>query len=105
MRIIRAVGERLGVPMAKYYINLERTGNMSAASIPVALDEAVRSGFIKHGNIVLMMAFGGGFTWGATLLEWRKPEPSQRVSAKDVSRVRVSNAQKRRFSTNASNLW
>ena len=71
----------------------------------MALDEAVRAGFIKHGNIVLMMAFGGGFTSGATLLEWRKPEPSQRTSAKDASRVRVSNAQKRRFSTNASNLW
>lgn len=105
MRIIRAVGERLGSPVEKYYINLDRTGNMSAASIPVALDEAVRAGFIKHGAIVLMMAFGGGFTWGATLLEWRKPEPAQRVSAKDVSRMRVSNAQKRRFSTNASNLW
>jgi len=69
MRIIRAVGERLGSPIEKYYINLDRTGNMSAASIPTALDEAVRTGFIKQGNIVLMMAFGGGFTSGATLME------------------------------------
>jgi len=105
MRIIRAVGERLGSPMEKYYNNLERTGNMSAATIPVAFDEAIRAGFVKDGAVVLMMAFGGGFTWGATLLEWRKPEPSQRVGAKDASRVRVANAQKRRFSTNASNLW
>ena len=105
MRIIRAVGERLGSPIEKYYNILERTGNMSAASIPVALDEAVRAGFIKHGAIVLMMAFGGGFTWGATLLEWRKPEPSQKIGAKTESRVRISNAQKRRFATNASNLW
>ena len=102
MRIIRAVGERLGSPFEKYYNNLERTGNMSGATIPVAFDEAVRAGFVKHGNIVLMMAFGGGFTWGATLMEWRRPDPSQRVSAKTVS---MANAQKRRFSTNASNLW
>ncbi|MDD5678055.1 MAG: ketoacyl-ACP synthase III [Kiritimatiellae bacterium] len=105
MRIINAIGERLGVPLEKYYINLPSTGNMSAASIPVALDEAVRAGFVKDGAVVLMMAFGGGFTWGATLMEWRKPEPSQRSSAKDISRARVANAQKRRFSTNASNLW
>ncbi|MFH1478033.1 MAG: beta-ketoacyl-ACP synthase III [Verrucomicrobiota bacterium] len=105
MRIIRAVGERLGSPIEKYYNILERTGNMSAASIPVALDEAVRSGFVKHGDIILMMAFGGGFTWGAMVLEWHKPEPFRKVSVKDAHRVRVSNAQKRRFSTNASNLW
>ena len=102
MRIIRAIGERLGTAMEKYYINLERTGNMSAASIPTALDEAARAGFVKHGAIVLMMAFGGGFTSGATLLEWRKPEASPRISAKTAN---VANAQKRRFSTNASNLW
>jgi len=105
MRIIRAVGTRLGSPMEKYYNNLERTGNMSAATIPVALDEAVRSGFVKHGAIVLMMAFGGGFTWGATLLEWRKPVPSQEIGSKAISRARASGVQKRRFSTNASNLW
>ena len=105
MRIIRAVGTRLGSPMEKYYNNLERTGNMSAATIPVALDEAVRSGFVKHGAIVLMMAFGGGFTWGATLLEWRKPVPSQEIGSKALSRARASGVQKRRFSTNASNLW
>lgn len=102
MRIVRAVGERLGSPIEKYYINLERTGNMSAASIPVALDEAVRAGFVKNGALILMMAFGGGFTWGATLMEWRKPESSHRAGAKTAH---VANAQKRRFSTNASNLW
>jgi 3-oxoacyl-[acyl-carrier-protein] synthase-3 len=69
-RIVQAIGARLGAPLEKYYLNLERTGNMSAASIPVALDEAARAGFIRKGDIVLLVAFGGGFTWAATILEW-----------------------------------
>ena len=70
MRIIQAIGERLGGEPAKYFVNLERYGNMSAASIPVALDEAEARGLLKRRDIVLLVAFGGGFTWGATLLEW-----------------------------------
>jgi len=71
MRIIQAIGNRLGdKKLEKFCINLDRVGNMSAASIPVALDEYVRDGRIKKGNIVVMVAFGGGFTWGATVLEW-----------------------------------
>jgi 3-oxoacyl-[acyl-carrier-protein] synthase-3 len=52
------------------YVNVERVGNMSSASEPVALDEAVREGRLKKGDIVLLVAFGGGITWGATVLEW-----------------------------------
>jgi 3-oxoacyl-[acyl-carrier-protein] synthase-3 len=70
MRIIQAIGERLGGPLEKYYINLDHFGNMSAASIPVALDEAAQKGLIKRHDIIMLVAFGGGFTWGATLLEW-----------------------------------
>jgi len=70
MRIIQAIGERLGAPPEKYFINLDHCGNMSAASIPVALDEAAQKGLIKRHDVVLLVAFGGGFTWGATLLEW-----------------------------------
>jgi 3-oxoacyl-[acyl-carrier-protein] synthase-3 len=70
MRIIQAVGDRLGAPPDKMYVNVERVGNMSSASIPVALDEAVRNGRLKKGDIVLSGAFGGGFTWGATVMEW-----------------------------------
>ena len=70
MRIVEAIRERLGARPEKFYINLDRMGNMSAASIPVALDEAVRSGRIKTGNVVVMVAFGGGFTWGATVMRW-----------------------------------
>lgn len=69
-RIVQAVGSRLGAPIEKYYLNVDRCGNMSAASVAVALDEAVRTGFIKDRDIVLMMAFGGGFTSAATILEW-----------------------------------
>lgn len=70
MRIVQAIGNRLGAPVEKYFLNLERYGNMSAASVPVALDEAVQKGLIKRHDVVLLVAFGGGFTWGATLLEW-----------------------------------
>lgn len=70
IRIIQAIGNRLGAPLNKYYVNLEHCGNMSAASVPVAFDEAVSKGLIKRHDIVMLLAFGGGFTWGATLLEW-----------------------------------
>lgn len=70
MRIIQAIADRLGAPPEKVCVNLERVGNMSSASIPVALDEAVREGRLKKGDVVLFVAFGGGFTWGATVLEW-----------------------------------
>jgi len=70
MRIIQAIGERLGAPPEKYFVNLDRYGNMSAASIPVALDEAVQKGLIKRHDIILLVAFGGGFTWGGMLMEW-----------------------------------
>jgi 3-oxoacyl-[acyl-carrier-protein] synthase-3 len=69
-RIIDAIGQRLGIAEEKVFMNLETYGNMSAASVPVALDEAVRSGSIKGGDIVLIIVFGGGFTWGASVLEW-----------------------------------
>ncbi len=70
MRIIQAVGERLGAPMDKVVVNIEKYGNTSSATIGLALDEAVRDGRIQKGQLVLLIAFGGGFTWGAMLLEW-----------------------------------
>ncbi|MCS6771225.1 MAG: ketoacyl-ACP synthase III [Kiritimatiellae bacterium] len=69
-RIITAIGERLGGTPEKYYVNLDRYGNTSAASVILALDEAQRAGRIRRGDLVLLVAFGGGFTWGATVLEW-----------------------------------
>lgn len=70
MRIIRAIENRLGGSEDKFFLNLERVGNISGASVPVALDEAVRTGVIKKGHVVLSVVFGAGFTWGASLLEW-----------------------------------
>jgi 3-oxoacyl-[acyl-carrier-protein] synthase-3 len=69
-RIISAIGDRLGGRPEQYYVNLDRYGNTSAASIILALDEAVQGGRLQRGDLVLLVAFGGGFTWGATVLEW-----------------------------------
>ncbi|NQU41362.1 MAG: ketoacyl-ACP synthase III [Lentisphaerae bacterium] len=69
-RIINAIASRLGAREDQVFMNLDHVGNMSAASVPVALDEAVAAGRIKSGDIVLFVVFGGGFTWGATVLEW-----------------------------------
>lgn len=69
-RIIRATAERLGLPMERVIMNLDKVGNTSGASIPIALDEAVRSGRIKRGDRILLEAFGAGLTWGAALIKW-----------------------------------
>lgn len=70
IRIMEVVAERLGIPMEKVIVTVHKYGNTSAASIPTALDEAVRSGRIRRGNLVLMNSFGAGFTWGAALLRY-----------------------------------
>ena len=69
-RIIVALAERLGVPMEKVVVNLDRYGNTSAASVPVALDEARRAGRVHPGDIVLLNAFGAGFAWGAAVIKF-----------------------------------
>jgi len=69
-RIIDAVAKRLQVPEEKVYVNVDRFGNTSAASIPIALDEVARSGRLQPGDLVLLDAFGGGVTYGAVLLRW-----------------------------------
>jgi len=70
LRIINALGQRLGLPEEKVYHNIARVGNTSAASIPLALDEAVRAGRVTDGDLLLFAAFGGGLTWGASLVRW-----------------------------------
>lgn len=69
-RIIDAVGERLGIGAERCYVNIDRYGNTSAASIPIALDEAVRGERVRPGQIVLMAAFGAGLTWAASVVRW-----------------------------------
>jgi 3-oxoacyl-[acyl-carrier-protein] synthase III len=70
VRIVEALASNLGVPMDRFYLNIDRFGNTSSASIPLALDEARRSGRIKPGDLTLLVAFGAGFTYGSTLIRW-----------------------------------
>lgn len=70
LRILEAVAKRLNFPMEKVVINIDRFGNTSAATVPTALDEAVRSGKIKSGDLVLLDVFGAGLTYGSILLRW-----------------------------------
>ncbi len=69
-RIIEAITDRLGIPSERVFVNLDKYGNTSAAAIAIALDEANRSGAIKKGDILLLVAFGAGLTWAATVIEW-----------------------------------
>ncbi|MBC7217902.1 MAG: ketoacyl-ACP synthase III [Candidatus Caldatribacterium sp.] len=70
IRIIQSAAKRLGIPEEKIFVNVDRYGNTSAASVPIALDEALRSQRIGKGDIVLLVGFGAGLTWGAALIEW-----------------------------------
>lgn len=72
LRIINGVAKGMNMPPEKFYINIEKYGNMSAACIPVALDEASRKGLLKKGELIVTVAFGGGLTWGANLIKWTK---------------------------------
>jgi 3-oxoacyl-[acyl-carrier-protein] synthase-3 len=69
-RIIDAVGQRLGATPEQLFVNLQKYGNTSAASVAIALDEAVRSGRVARGDLILIVAFGAGLTWGAAIIEW-----------------------------------
>jgi len=70
LRIIEAISEYLELPMDRFFVNLDRYGNTSAASIPIALDEARRAGRIKPGDLTMLVAFGAGLTYGSALIRW-----------------------------------
>lgn len=70
IRIMNSLMERLAVPQEKVYINIHKYGNTSAASVPIAIDEANREGRLRKGDLVLLCTFGGGFTWGSALMRW-----------------------------------
>jgi 3-oxoacyl-[acyl-carrier-protein] synthase-3 len=70
LRIIDAVSERLGAKPEQVYINLDKYGNTSAASVAIALDEVVESKRIQRGDLILLVVFGAGLTWGAAVIEW-----------------------------------
>jgi 3-oxoacyl-[acyl-carrier-protein] synthase-3 len=69
-RIIEAVGARLGALPEQLFINLDKYGNTSAASVAIALDEAVRDGRVQRGDLLMLVVFGAGLTWGAAIIEW-----------------------------------
>ena len=70
LRIIQATAKRLGIPMEKVIVTVQDHGNTSAASVPMALDVGVRDGRIQRGHLILLEAFGGGFTWGSVLMRY-----------------------------------
>ena len=70
IRIIESTAKRLGIPEEKVFLNIAKYGNTSAASVPIAMDEALQEGKIKKGDLILMTAFGGGLTWASALVRW-----------------------------------
>jgi len=74
IRIIEIVAEKLGIPMSKVLTNLEEHGNTSAGTIPLCLDDAVKQGRVRNGDVVAMAGFGAGLSWGAAVVRWEGPE-------------------------------
>jgi len=70
LRILQQMAKRLDVPMEKVFLTIEKYGNISSATVPIALDEAVRGGSIQKGDYIVLTAFGGGLTWGSSLIHW-----------------------------------
>lgn len=70
LRMLQQVAKRLNVPVEKVYLTIQKYGNISSATIPIALDEAVRDGSIRKGDLIILTAFGGGLTWASSLIRW-----------------------------------
>jgi 3-oxoacyl-[acyl-carrier-protein] synthase-3 len=70
LRIMSAVGDRLGAKEDQIFINVDKFGNTSAASVAIALDQVVEEGRIQRGDLILLVVFGAGLTWGAAVIEW-----------------------------------
>jgi 3-oxoacyl-[acyl-carrier-protein] synthase-3 len=70
MRILEHVMKKLEIPLEKCEVNIDQVGNTSSASVPLTLDQANRAGRLKDGDLVLMMAIGGGMAWGSALVRW-----------------------------------
>ena len=70
LRIVQSAADRLGLPPEKVFLNLEKYGNTSGASIPIGLYEAVKEGRLKQGMVVMTVGFGAGLVWGANLIRW-----------------------------------
>ena len=77
LRIIEGAVDKLGLPWEKVYTNLQKYGNTSSASIPLCLSEARAEGRLKDGDLVLLMGFGAGLSWGACLMKWGDAAPAR----------------------------
>lgn len=88
VRIIDVAAKRLGVPRERFFLNVDRAGNTSAASIPLALCEAVRAGLLKPDDNVVFVGFGGGLTWAASVVKWDVTPPEISLSEREWKRVR-----------------
>ncbi|MDP2972953.1 MAG: beta-ketoacyl-ACP synthase III [Deltaproteobacteria bacterium] len=70
LRILQLMAKRLDIPFGKVFLTIEKYGNISSATVPIALDEAVRNGSIQKGDLIILTAFGGGLTWASSLIRW-----------------------------------
>jgi len=70
LRILEGVSERVEIPLDRFYLNVDRYGNTSSASVPTALDEAIEVGKIHDGDLLLLTALGGGLAWASALIRW-----------------------------------
>ena len=70
LRIIESVAEKMKIPLSRFYLNIQKYGNTSSASVPIALDEAVRDGKVEPGSLLLFTALGAGLSWGSALVRW-----------------------------------
>ncbi len=68
--MFQAMAKIMGVPMERFYVTLNKYGNISSASCAIALDEAIRTGAVREGHLVCLPVFGGGLTWGSALIRW-----------------------------------
>lgn len=87
-RIIEAAAKKMKIPAEKFYMNVDRAANTSAASIPIALADAVRAGMLRQNDIVVFVGFGGGLTWGANVVKWDVTPPPQTFRGREWKRVR-----------------
>jgi 3-oxoacyl-[acyl-carrier-protein] synthase-3 len=94
-RIVEAVAKKLKVPDDLFYMNVDRAGNTSAASSPVALCDAVKAGRLKPDDVVVFVGFGGGLTWGATVIKWDVTAPAPALLDREWKRARYIYARSR----------
>jgi 3-oxoacyl-[acyl-carrier-protein] synthase-3 len=95
VRIIEAAAKKLKIPADKFFVNLERAGNTSAASIPIALCEAVDNGLLKPDDNVVFVGFGGGLTWAASVVKWNVTPPKVSLAEREWKRARYIYARSR----------